>query len=417
MLLALLLLRPVQAAPPAMPDAPVALAEAAVQGSPSLAALRDREAALRSQAEAAGVWPDPMVSVEYSNVPLTSPTLSSHMMAGLQLRVMQTLRPPGFTRLSEELAGLKADAAGHAAEEAALQLRVSVEQTWWLLTRSRMLHANTAAHLARAEELLSAARSRYETGSLGQHAVLRLEVLRDQLTDELQDFQRSERELTAALTAALGADPGPLVTPDAVEPLPPPSAADWLSLARTSRPLLARLQDDLDAAQTMGALARTDGRPDVSVWAGYRVRTAESMTDTGTDLVSVGLSLPIPVGSAARADAGVAEAAASADAVTHSLQAALDAIDAGMATTLARWERAASKATTYRQQLIPGAQSVLVTSQADFSVGRADFASLFEAEVALLSLERALIIAATETWLSHAAAVAQLGTSPLGATP
>ena len=56
-----------------------------------------------------------------------------------------------------------------------------------------------------------------------------------------------------------------------------------------------------------------------------------------------------------------------------------------------------------------------IRDSSDFSVGRADFASLFEAEVSLLSLERALILAATETWIQHAAALAALGTSPLEA--
>lgn len=415
MLLALLLLRSALAGD--VSDPADALAEQAAAHSPSLAALQAREQALRSRVEAAGAWSDPSVSLEYSSVPLTSPLLSSHMMAGLQVRAAQTLRPAGWSALAREHAALQADAAGHVIAEATLQLETSVRQTWWLLVRSQRLQAITAEHLARAEELLSAARSRYETGSLGQHAVLRQEVLAEQLADDLKDFTLAEQELTAALTAAIGQAPHPQLTPGSVSPQPPPDEADWLAVAQAHRPLLRRLQAEADIAGATGALARADGRPDVSVWAGYRLRTAESHGDSGEDLVSVGLSVPIPVGSADRADAAVAAASHQADAAGHALQDAEVRIEADMDAILARWSRADDKAATYLDRLIPGAQAVLETTRADFSVGRADFASLFEAEVALLSLERAYIIAATETWIQHAAALATLGTSPLGAQP
>ena len=393
------------------------LAEQAVTGSPTLAALQSREQALRSLVEAAGSWSDPSLSLEYSNVPLTSPLLSSHMMAGVQVRAAQTLRPTGWSTLAREHAALQADAAGHVVAEATLQLEASVRQTWWLLARSRLLQAITAEHLARAEELLSAARSGYETGSLGQHVVLRQEVFTEQLADDLQDFTLTEQELLAALTTAIGKRPSLQPMPASVSPQSPPEGRDWLTIARTHRPLLRRLRADTDIAETTGVLARVDGRPDVSVWAGYRLRTAEGQSDSGEDLVSIGLSVPIPVGSADRADAAVAAASLQAAAAGHTLQAAEVRLDANMATTLARWRRADDKATLYRDRLIPGAQAVLETTQAAFSVGRADFTSLFEAEVALLSLKRAYIIAATETRIQHATATATLGTSPLGVQP
>ena len=398
-------------------DRPVQLAAEAVEANPSLAAMRARTQALQRQAEVAGAWSDPMIAVEYSNVPVTSLGLSDHPMSGLQLKATQTIRPPSWSRLQRELGGLQADVSGLATAEAALQLRASVERTWWMLARTRLLEAVTQAHLARAEELLSAARSRYETGILGQHAVLRLEVLRDQLTDELNDFTRTERELTAALGEALSRAPGALPTPAEVEPLAPPPPADWQALAVAHRPLLSRIDTEQEAAQTAASLARVEALPDVSVWAGYRVRTIETDTDPGTDLVSIGLGVPIPAGSARRARGAEAAALERVQAASLSHDAALDNITAEMDSIFARWERAADKATTYRDLLIPGARSVLETTQADFSVGRADFASLFEAEVALLTLERAFIIAATDTHLQHTAATANVGISPIGATP
>ena len=394
------------------------IAAEAVAASPSLAAMHATEDALRALSAVAGAWPDPVLSLEYASVPVSTLGLADHPMAGLQITASQTLRPAGWSRLQRMVSGHHANHIGFQEEEAALQLRATVHQTWWLLTRSRMMEGVTQAHLTRAEELLSAARSRYETGTLGQHAVLRLEVLRAQLRDELEDHQQSDRALTAALGEALGGDQArTYATPQALTPLPPPSEGTWTAAAQEHRPLLKALSSEREAEESAAALAQLDGRPDVSVWSSYRVRTIDTAVDPGADLISLGVGVPLPISSGRQADGVAATAQARAQAAAHNHQAALHRIHAEMITIHATWTRADSKARTYRETLIPGAQSVLETTRSDFSVGRADFASLFEAEVALLGLERAWIIAATETHLQHAAAMGVLGTSPLGGAP
>lgn len=394
------------------------VAAEAVEASPSLAAMRAAEDALRQQAAVAGAWPDPMLSLEYANVSASNMGLSAHPMSGLQITAKQTLRPAGWSSLQRTVSDHHANHIGFEGDEATLQLRSAVHQTWWLLTRSRMMEEVTRAHLTRAEELLSAARSRYETGTLGQHAVLRLEVLRARLLDELEDHQQSDRALTAALGEALGGKRERTYdTPQALAPLAPPADRAWTEVAQAHRPLLRALDSEREAEDAAAALAQLEGRPDVSVWSSYRVRTIETETDPGTDLLSLGVGVPLPIGSARQAEGTAAAALARARAAGLSHQAALHRIHAEMTTIHAAWTRADSKARTYRETLIPGAQAVLETTRSDFSVGRADFASLFEAEVALLGLERAWIIAATETHIQHAAAMGVLGTSPLGGSP
>lgn len=407
-----------QASPTLAADRVTELAAQAVDVNPSLAAMRASEDALRQLAAVAGAWPDPTLSLEYTSVPVSTFGLSDHPMSGLQVTASQTLRPAGWSRLQRMVSSHHADHIGFQEEEAALQLRTAVHQTWWMLTQSRMMERVTQTHLTRTDELLSAARSRYETGALGQHAVLRLEVLRAQLLDELEDHQQSDRTLTAALGEALGGErTRTYTTPEVLTPLSPPSERSWIAAAQEHRPLLKALASERDAEASAATLAQLDGRPDVSLWSSYRVRTIDTETDPGADLVSLGVGLPLPIGSARQAEGAAAAAQARARAIEHDHQAALHRIDAQMTTIHAAWTRADSKARTYRETLIPGAQAVLETTRSDFSVGRADFASLFEAEVALLALERAWITAAAQTHLQHAAAMGVLGTSPLGVSP
>ncbi len=395
-----------------------ALADEAVDANPGLDARQAMADQLRERATVAGAWPDPMVAVEYSNVPVDSFGLSDHPMAGLQLKLQQTLHPPAWSRQQRAVLGARADAAGAAVDEAAIALSASVEATWWGLARTRMLRSVTEDHLRRTEELLDAVRSRYEVGAAGQSATLRLTVLRDKLQDDLGDFDRTDRELTAMLDRALSRDtPSSFDTPADVAPVDAPADAAWLDLADDHRPELARLASERAAADAAVALAKTNALPDPTVWAGYRLRTVQTDTDPGRDLVSVGISVPIPSGSGRRARGDAAGWQAAGQGVDAQLAGLHDAIDADMDAILARWRRAADKTRTYDEQLIPAAESTLTATLSDFAVGRTDFASLFDAEVTLLNLERARIDAATTTWLQRAQALATLGIHPEDARP
>ncbi|NOY26006.1 MAG: TolC family protein, partial [Oligoflexia bacterium] len=211
---------------------PTALADEAVAANPSLVSQQAMADQLHELAAVAGAWPDPVAAIEYSNVPLDTWSISDHPMAGIQLRLQQTLHPPGWSRQQREVGELRATVAEAMVDESAVALRAAVEQTWWGLVQTRLLRQVTVDHIARTDELLAAVRSRYQVGQAGQSAVLRLTVLRDRLTDDLGDYTRRDAELVAALDDALARDrasaatPSVYDTPSVLAPLPPPADAD-----------------------------------------------------------------------------------------------------------------------------------------------------------------------------------------------
>ena len=400
-------------------DDPGELAEEALAANPGLEALSARVDELDALAGAAGTWSDPLVGIEYSNTPVDSFSLRDHPMSALQVQVQQTIPPWGWSGLREEVAASRTLAGEHALAEAKSQLRREVFELFWKLTLSRMLEEVTREHIARTEELLEAVRARYETGAAGQHQLLRLGVLRDQLRDNLGNFARADHVLSAALSRALSRDAGPtFATPPHLEPKPVGgSVSDWLALARAERPELKRLEESIRTAEKAAELARVDGRPDVTVWMKYRVRLIDTPLDDGTDQVSAGFSIPIPSGSAKRSRAERTAQHQVARAGRARLTAELDRIESDLATIHARWTRAFEQAAEYRENLSPAARATLETSLSDYSVDRADFATLFEAEVALLDLERTLLAATVQTHIQAAAADASIGVALRGGRP
>ncbi len=397
-------------------DDPSVLADEAIDANPSLEALRARISELDALAGAAGTWSDPVIGIEYQNAPVDSFSLRDHPMSALQLQAQQTIPPWGWSGLREEVATSRTLTGEHALEEAKSQLRREVFELFWKLTLSRMLEEVTREHIARTEELLEAVRARYETGAAGQHQLLRLGVRRDQLRDDLGNFTRADQVLSAALSRALSRDAErSFVTPPDLDPKPVGgTVSEWLALAREERPELKRLEESIRTAETAAELARVDGRPDVTVWMKYRVRTVDTPLDDGTDQVSAGFSIPIPWGSARRSRAERAAQLQVARAGRARLAAQLDRIESDLAATHARWTRAFEQAVEYRDSLTPDARATLETSFSDYSVDRADFATLFEAEVALLDLERTLLSSTAETRIQAAAADATMGTATRG---
>ena len=398
------------------PAALIALQDQAVQASPGVGAEAARGRALAKLERVAGAWSDPMLALEYSNAPLSSGWIGDHPMAGVQLKVQQTLRPRSWSSDRRAVVAARHDTAGHREAEVALALRGAVAEAWWALARNRMLEAITRRHLDRTAELTDAVSARYETGAVGQHAVLRLVVLRDRLSDDLDDHARATQELEAALTGALSqdGDAATFNTPAAVEAAPPPKDADWRALAASSRPAVAASRSHEATAGAEAALARTEARVDPTIWAGYRARLVQTESDPGTDLFSIGATVPIPVGSARRARGDEAAALERGAAAAADRDAPLDAIEAGTRGDVAAWRRAARKAAFFETQLLPQARATLETTRSDFVVGRADFASLFDAEVALLDLERMHIRALTQTHILRARVSTRLGTDPSG---
>ncbi len=395
---------------------PDALVAQALEGHPTLEALDAGILALEAKAEVAGTWSDPAAMVEYSNVPVDGLGLADHPMAGLQLKVQQRLPLSGAPGAREALGAARVVDAAISREQRAEQLALALRQAYWQLAAVRQDRALTERHIALLDELLAVARARYETGAAPQSTLLELELRRDRLADALGDRDRDERRLLATVNQALQRSPDTdLETPEETPAaLLIESAEAWLGAARTGSPALAAIEARAETARLEGELARTAGRPEPTVWAGYRLRTVQTDMDPGTDLVSIGMSVPIPLASARRSSGEQASAAHRAASLEAQHSAELDRLASQLEATEASWERASSLLQRTQDELIPSASRTLDAVLSDYRVGRAGFDALIRAELELLSLERAAIAAAATTQLQHAAVLALTGQ---GATP
>lgn len=373
-------------------DSPGAVAQMVLVANPELIAIEESIAALEHAVPQAGVWPDPMAAIEDSNVTLDEPYPGSHPMAGIQLRLQQTVPFPGKTSARTAVARSRVDAARESLAERRNRLSGKVRDLYHQLALVRQLRGVTEQHIALVGELLGAVRARYEAGGAPQHDLLQLQVLRARLTDDLDEFTRKDRELAGLLLATLHLPPETPIETPATTPLPPaPSSLEALvERAVRERPLLRELASQAATASLAARRAEAERSPDVTLWAGWRYRRPSGM-DAGEDLYTAGVSIPLPwIWNDRRWGELARQESARGRSLEAERAARLDEIRGRLDAALARWRRASDKARVYESELVPQQRMTLASALATYRVGRAEFATLYRAELELLEFERAI---------------------------
>lgn len=381
------------------------LTNAAIARNPELRSIEAQIVAIEHKVTRAGAWNDPKLTVAYQNVPIDSFALGEERMSMVQLRLDQKVPFFGKTEERRGVVREEAEAKRWELEEAKSRLRVLVKQAYYRLALSRHLKKITVEHVDLVAQLIDTVRIKYEVGKARQHDLLRLEVLKGRLEDDLEDFDRDERELTAILNSAMHRDYAiRIVTPTQLTvPSGEHSVPELLSIALEHRPELKRLAAMEAEFRAASKLALFEAVPDPTVFVGYGARQDISGDNPAEDLVTIGFAIPLPLFHESRYESESLRAASSARSVREQSAALQDRITQELAESTARLQRATRKAVTYKENLVIAAHRTLDATLASYRVDRSDFATLYDAEVELLDFEKTIRIATADALIAQAA--------------
>lgn len=367
------------------------LVASALTGHPELASIDERVDALDHAIRQTSAWPDAMVATEYSNMPILAPWPGNHPMSGIQLKLTQTVPFPTKFFARAEAATAERDAAVPMWAETRNRIESQVRTLVVRWRLARVLRGVTEQHIAAVDRLLVTVRSKYEIGRVELHDLVRLEVLRDRLDDDLTELDRQSDAIVATLNAVAQRPAGTALdltaTLDDVETIDS-DVATLLGQAKADRPMLQGIEKSAAAERARARALRNEVWPDVTAWAGYRIRIA-SGADPGDNFVTAGVSVPLPWSSAF---VGWEEKALALESRARSEQARKAAVELQLQgeldAALVRQRRAVERAKVYETTLIPGAKRTLEAAFSSYQVDRAGFAELFSAELDALEFER-----------------------------
>lgn len=360
-------------------EAPLSLENAqrrAVAHSRLLAAKHAEADAALEQAGAARALPDPILSAGVDGVPISGPdrfSLSRDFMTQRQLGLTQELTRGAKRRLRAERFEREAAKAGAEQQSLIADIRRDTAIAW--LDR---YYAEAALELirAQAEEAgldVAGAEAGYRGGRGSQAEVL---AARGALAAIRERAIEAEARLEGAklrLARWTGGQPGqPLAgRPGLGAPAFDPAGLEHPSSAYAAHRVLARGRE-LAAAEV--ALARADAQPDWSIEVTYRQRGSSY-----SDMVSVGLSVPLRWDRRNRQDRDIAAKVANLERVRAESEEALRQFAVDTRLMLAEWKGKRERLEAYAAEILPLAQARKGASLAAYRGGKASLSEVLSA--------------------------------------
>ncbi len=347
-------------------------------------AVRAGRASLQSAAEAsraAGQLPDPTLNVGVDNLPVTGPDRLN------TTRDSMTMKRIGFSQewVSQDKRAARRNAAealvnrqGVLAKAAAADTRLQTA-----LAYLDAFYAGEALKLAtltehHAHEELEAARSRLSSANANSQEVLALTGARGAAEDESAEVRQQQSAAVVQLERWVGSRADELSLPKE-EPLP--TEQDYVG----AHPAVIALRRDVDLARQEAALIATNRNPNWTWDVSYGQRTGYS------DLVTFGVSIPIPLAPSQRQDRDTAAKLALVDKAEADLAEATRAAVAEYRGLASDAQRLQDRIDRYRAGVATPAAQRTSVALAAYASNQTSLVTLFEARHAEVDVQRKLL--------------------------
>lgn len=370
--------------PLSTPAAPLPLQAALEQAVQRSEAARSARASLLSATEAAHAaaqLPDPMLRVGIENLPVTGGDRFS------TTRESMTMKRIGISQewLSRDKREARQAAADAVANKESVQARIAAADArlQTALAYVDAFYAGQALQLTtlmehHAHEEFEAARARLASATGGSEEVLKLAASQGMAADESADVRQQQTTAQLALERWVG------TKADELEPLgnlPIPAQSEYVA----ADPMVVSLQREIDVARGGAAVAASNRRPSWTWEVAYGQRTGYS------DMVSVGVSIPLPVAPAARQDRETASKLALVGKAEADLAEATRSATADYLSLTAEARRLQDRIERYRATVLAPVQQRTAAATAAYRSNQSSLATLFEARHAETEVQRKLL--------------------------
>jgi outer membrane protein TolC len=280
--------------------------------------------------------------------------------------------------------------------------------TWDVLTRLKLAYYQLAAsqqlvavleqNRQRADEIEQAAEIRYRVGQGTQQDVLRAQLERTKLLNEISMQRRESARAQVVLKALLNRLPESAdIVPEPLSARRLPETAALFAKLRQNNPELQVSSEQVSQSQAAAALAKREQKPDFGVQYMWQ-HTADNFRDyyMGT------FSIKLPNRSRVR----TAEAQSRAK-ITQSeaeKESRLKQTESDLGEQIAVVQTSDQQLTVYEQGLIPQSESALSAGLAGYQAGKQDYQGLLGSynDTLRLTMDR------ERTLAEHEAAIAQI---------
>lgn len=372
------------------------LVEEALTNNPDLAAAKARWEQSTHKSAQVGSLKDPVLSFAFSNYPHDDLSSDVTPMTGNEVKLAQAFPFPGKLGGRSALADEQARWFEAVYQDNHYQIARKVKDAWYRLYLNGRAVAVTERNLELVDDVIRLTEVRYETGSGLQQDVLKAHVQRSRLMERLMSLRQQQTAVQAELNRLLNRPsdnsfevPGELALVETDVDLDALQAA-----AIENRPMNSAYQALAERYRQQKHLAKLNDYPDMTLWASWRFRDND-LPDEGTDFVSAGISLTLPVYREKRR-AETAEAMAGLRMAERKAEAFQNSVTEKIRNAYSRMEETYQQTELYHKGIIPQTSQSLQAALSSYQVGKVAFVSLLDALITTYQAEMEYYRVSTE---------------------
>ena len=359
---------------------PAAL-DLAVQRSEAIRSARAGALGAGEAARAAAQLPDPTLRVGVDNLPVTGPdrfntTRDSMTMKriGISQEWLSRDKREARQAAADATVGRETVLAGVAAADARLQTALAYLDAHYAGEALKL----TTLIEHHAHEEAEAARARLASAAGGSQEVLMLAAARGAAEDDSAELRRQQNAARIVLERWVGR---PTDVLDPVAAFTTPSEDEFVA----ADPVVAVLRREIDVARGGAAVAASNRRPNWTWEVAYGQRTGYS------DMLTVGVSIPLQIAPAARQDREVAARLALVDKAEADLAEAMRAATADYRALVGDVQRFEQRIERYRAAVLVPAGQRIAAATAAYRSNQTALSTLFEARHGEVEAQRKLL--------------------------
>ena len=365
----------------------------ALKNNPNLSVLRARLTAFEAKVPQAGALEDPSFRFEVSNVPLSDFNLSSTPMSGNQFVISQKFSLPGKQRARERSAQFALDSVTWQLRDRELAIANAVKQPFFDLAYVIRAIAIMKKNRVLLQDLVRIARTKYAVGKGLQQDVLKAQVSLSALDTELIALRAKKQLAEARLNLVLNRSlQSPLdAPPDTIGLSGVLLMVDALQAqADKAHPSLKAMDQSILMWQAEVEVARRNIWPDMTVNLGYRQRLFMPNDPVkGSDFISVGIGIPLPVFGGRKQRQQIAEARANMREIEAQRAAERQQIHYEIQRLIIEARQHRESTELFRTAMLPQAEQSLASALSGYQVDKVDFLTLLNNQMLLLNFEMA----------------------------
>lgn len=366
------------------------LIEQAIEVSPKLKALQNKQSASEATVPQVSNLPDPMLRLGLMNLPTNSFSFTQEPMTGKVVGLSQMVPFPGKLGAASDVKSKDSEIIQQEIDDTRNEIKMQVAKNYYDLADVRKAIELTLESKSLLENISQVVKTKYEVSKASQQNLIQVQVEITRIKDKIKKLENKERTLVSNINALLlKKSDREVVTGEIQEISTNDFNVDYLdSLAKQYRPFLKGVKLREEQSELMKGLAEYQFYPNFNLDIQYAQRDKIARTNTDlNDFVSfmIGISLPINYGG--KKSAAVEEAELKGKMFADQYEAARQMLYQNFGASLSTLRELREREDLIANGLLPQTKQSYNSALSAYQVGEIDFINVIDAQNKLLQVK------------------------------